>query len=95
MLEDLEPQSETRSQLAASTPSPEDATMSAEGENTPGPNRTGKGLRYWAIIAGLSVTALLPAMEGTVVSTALPTIIYDLGGGRLYVWVVNVYFLTR
>lgn len=47
------------------------------------------------IITGLSVTALLPAMEGTVVSTALPTIIYDLGGGRLYVWVANVYFRTR
>lgn len=51
--------------------------------------------RYWALISALSVTALLPTVEGTVVSTALPTIVQDLGGGRLYVWVVNAYFLTR
>ena len=53
------------------------------------------GWRYWAVITALSVTALLPAMEGTVVSTALPSIIQDLHGGELYVWVVNSYFLTR
>ena len=53
------------------------------------------GIRYWAIIAALSVTALLPAVEGTVVSTALPTIVDDISGGQLYVWVVNSYFLTR
>lgn len=51
--------------------------------------------RYWAIIIALSVVALLPAVEGTVVSTALPVIVHDLGGGKLYVWVVNSYFLTR
>lgn len=55
----------------------------------------GNGWRYWTVIAALSVTALLPAMEGTVVSTALPSIIQDLHGGELYVWVVNSYFLTR
>ncbi|KAK3178817.1 hypothetical protein OEA41_000954 [Lepraria neglecta] len=41
------------------------------------------GWRYWAVIAALSVVALLPAMEGTVVSTALPTIVQDLHGGEL------------
>ena len=54
-----------------------------------------KGWRYWAIITALSVTALLPAMEGTVVSTALPTIVQELRGAEYYVWVVNSYFLTR
>lgn len=51
--------------------------------------------QYWALVAALSVTALLPTVEGTVVSTALPNVVQDLGGGRLYVWVVNAYFLTR
>ena len=53
------------------------------------------GWRYWTVIAALSVTALLPALEGTVVSTALPSIVQDLHGGEFYVWVVNSYFLTR
>ena len=53
------------------------------------------GWRYWTVIVALSVTAFLPAMEGTVVSTALPTIVQELHGGELYVWVVNSYFLTR
>lgn len=54
-----------------------------------------KSRLHWGVITALSVVALLPAMEGTVVSTALPSIIEDLRGGQLYVWVVNSYFLTR
>ena len=55
----------------------------------------GNGWRSWAIIATLSIVALLPALEGTVVSTALPTIVESLQGGKQYIWVVNSYFLTR
>ena len=50
--------------------------------------------RFWAIVAALCVTGLLVAVEGTVTSTALPSIIKDLQGGNLYVWVINGYFLT-
>ena len=50
--------------------------------------------RFWAIVATLCVTGLLVAVEGTVTSTALPSIIKDLQGGSLYVWVINGYFLT-
>ena len=53
-----------------------------------------KGLRFWMIVVALSVTSLLTAMEATITSTALPTIIADLGGGDLYIWAVNGYFLT-
>ena len=50
--------------------------------------------RFWAIVAALCVTGLLAAIDGTVTSTALPSIIKDLQGGNLYVWVINGYFLT-
>ncbi|KIW78069.1 hypothetical protein Z517_07902 [Fonsecaea pedrosoi CBS 271.37] len=53
-----------------------------------------KGLRFWMIIVALSFTSLLIAMEGTITSTALPSIIADLGGGDLYIWAANGYFLT-
>ena len=51
--------------------------------------------RFWAIFASLAVTGLLSAVEGTVTTTALPTIVADLGGGELYIWAANGYFLTR
>lgn len=37
---------------------------------------------------------LIAAMEGTVVSTAMPTVIGDLHGIRVYSWVFSLYLLT-
>ena len=54
-----------------------------------------RGPRFWGIMVALSVTAILSALEGTVVSTALPTIIRDLGGDELYLWAPNGYFLPK
>ncbi|CAG8948730.1 hypothetical protein HYFRA_00001851 [Hymenoscyphus fraxineus] len=50
--------------------------------------------RFWAIFVSLSITGLLAALEGTVTSTALPTIAEELKAGELYIWFINVYFLT-
>jgi hypothetical protein len=52
------------------------------------------GFAFWAIFAGLVLTALISALDGSVISTALPTIIHDLEAGNNYVWIINVYFLT-
>ncbi|KAF4634207.1 hypothetical protein G7Y89_g3911 [Cudoniella acicularis] len=54
-----------------------------------------RGPRFWAIMLALAVTNILGSLEGTVVSTALPTIIHDLGGGDLYLWAANGYFLSN
>lgn len=51
--------------------------------------------RFWAIMATLCVVGLLAAFENTVVAIALPVISEDLGLGENYVWVTNVFFLTR
>lgn len=56
---------------------------------------TKRDWRFWMIFAALSVTGLLTAIEATVASNALPTIVHDLNLGENYVWIVNVYFLTR
>ncbi|KAI9774478.1 MAG: hypothetical protein M1839_001711 [Geoglossum umbratile] len=50
--------------------------------------------RFWSIIFALCTTGVLSALEGTVVSTALPTIVRDLGGGSNYLWAANSYFIT-
>jgi hypothetical protein len=53
-----------------------------------------KGFRFWAIIATLSIAGSLSALEATIVSTALPTIITDLNGADKYLWVANAYLLS-
>lgn len=47
-----------------------------------------------AIVAAVMLGLFLSALDQTVVGTALPTIVTDLGGNNLYVWVVTSYLLT-
>ena len=47
-----------------------------------------------AIYLGLMVTLLLAALDQTIVATALPRIVSDLGGITQYSWVFTAYMLT-
>lgn len=87
------------------TPSFDKDTVSKEKADTPVSKNTQisttlttsgskKGLQFWMILVTLSFTSLLTSLEATITSTALPSIIADLGGGDLYVWAANGYFLT-
>ena len=51
--------------------------------------------RFWAIISTLCVIGLLSALENTVVTTSLPFIVTELNLGENYIWVTNIFFLTR
>lgn len=59
------------------------------------PSKTHYPLSFWLAFLGLCCTGLVSALDGSIVATALPSIIDSLQGGDDYVWVVNVYFLTR
>lgn len=50
--------------------------------------------RILAIYSGLMVTMLLASLDQTIVSTALPKIVGDLGGISQYSWVFTAYMLT-
>jgi EmrB/QacA subfamily drug resistance transporter len=50
--------------------------------------------RILAIYSGLMVTLLLAALDQTIVATALPRIVTDLGGITQYSWVFTAYMLT-
>ncbi len=50
--------------------------------------------RRRAVTVALILVTALASFESTVVSTAMPTIIGDLGGLPLYAWVFSVYLLT-
>lgn len=46
------------------------------------------------VFSGLMCTTFLAALDQTIVATALPTIVADLGGGNLYSWVGSAYLLA-
>lgn len=46
------------------------------------------------IVAGIMLALFLGALDQTVVGTALPRIVTDLGGNEYYTWVVTIYLLT-
>src|ERR671939_1488093 len=61
--------------------------------------RTPPGYRYsigriLAIYAGLMVTLMLAAIDQTIVATALPRVVSDLGGLSQYSWVFTAYMLA-
>lgn len=58
------------------------------------PPPTPPGTRRGLTTAALMSLMALSAVEATVVSTAMPTVIADLGGVDLYGWVAAAYFLT-
>lgn len=50
--------------------------------------------KIWSIFAGLMLAMLLAALDQTIVATALPTIVNDLGGADHLTWVVTAYMLA-
>jgi EmrB/QacA subfamily drug resistance transporter len=52
------------------------------------------GRRRW-ILAALMMAMMLAAMDTTIVSTAIPQIVADLGGFALFGWVFSVYLLAQ
>ncbi|KAI0010868.1 putative multidrug resistance protein fnx1 [Xylariaceae sp. FL0662B] len=50
--------------------------------------------RFWGIIAALSVTSILSALDVSAISTAMPSMVEDLGSNNAYIWIANAYFLT-
>jgi EmrB/QacA subfamily drug resistance transporter len=51
-------------------------------------------LRFWTIFIAVGFSGLLTALEATITSTALPSIIADLEGGDTYIWAVNGYLVA-
>ncbi len=50
--------------------------------------------RIWIVFSGLMLGLLIASLDQTVVATALPTIVSDLGGLNELSWVVTAYLLA-
>src|SRR5437588_1576467 len=55
--------------------------------------RGGRGIAV--VFSGLMLVMLMAALDSTIVSTALPTIVGDLGGLNHISWVVTAYLLAQ
>ncbi len=70
----------------------EHASAAPAGHSTPDE----AGSRHiYVVFAGLVLVMLLAALDSTIVSTALPTIVGDLGGFDHLSWVVTAYLLAQ
>ncbi len=47
------------------------------------------------ILIACLIATFMPAVESTIVATAMPTIVADLGGFGLFSWVFTIYLLTQ
>lgn len=53
-----------------------------------------RGWRFWVMFPGLGLTAALTALDATVLSTTLSTIVDSLQSDSLFIWLLNAYYLT-
>ncbi|KAF1835366.1 MFS general substrate transporter [Decorospora gaudefroyi] len=53
-----------------------------------------RGVHFWAMFVGIALCQFLAALDSSVLSTALPTVVAELNSGPLYIWVVNAYLLA-
>lgn len=67
-----------------------DATAHHDSPPRPEPTADERRLTFWALM----IVFLLSALDQTIVSTAMPTIIRELNGLDLYAWVTTSYLLT-
>ncbi len=61
----------------------------------PGPGATIPGVHLRTLFAGLLLAMLLAALDSTIVATALPTIVAELGGLERLSWIVTAYLLAQ
>src|SRR6202167_1431972 len=47
------------------------------------------------VLAALVMTLALAALDSTVVTTAVPSIVHNLGGFSLFPWLFSIYLLTQ
>lgn len=76
---------------AAAGPVAADARVRAHGDDRQADGAAPRGL----ILAALMCAMMLAAMDTTIVSTAIPQIVADLGGFGLFSWVFSIYLLAQ
>ncbi|HET7567197.1 MAG TPA: MDR family MFS transporter [Gaiellaceae bacterium] len=61
----------------------------------PAPHGATEADNRGAVVAALMLTVGLAAIDSTIVATAIPQIVADLGGFSLFPWIFSIYLLTQ
>ena len=61
-------------------------------ETTPAYSK--RGLRFWGVLACLCILAFISALDVAVITTALPTVIHEVGGARQFVWIASSFVVA-
>jgi EmrB/QacA subfamily drug resistance transporter len=81
--------------MASATPAPAEGPRISQADDSADGAMPGLGRRRILLIIGaLMCGMLLAALDQTIVSTALPTIVGDLKGGSHIAWVITAYLLA-
>lgn len=51
-------------------------------------------IRFWLVLATLSLLVFLASLENSIIGTALPFIVEDLDIGSNYIWIAHIQLLT-
>jgi len=51
-------------------------------------------LRFWGVFVALCLLSFISALDVAIITTALPTIIKNIGGETQYVWIANSFVLA-
>ncbi|KAM0177480.1 hypothetical protein ACHAPC_008773, partial [Botrytis cinerea] len=51
-------------------------------------------LRFWGIFIALCLLYFISALDGAIITTALPTITAEIGGSKQYAWIANSFVLA-
>lgn len=54
----------------------------------------GNSVRFWGIFVALCILAFVSALDVSIITTALPTIIAEIGGATEYIWIANSFVIA-
>lgn len=66
----------------------------AEDGDSPSKAQASRGVRFWGIFACLCILAFLSALDVAIITTALPTVIAEIGGATEYIWIANSFVVA-
>ncbi|KAK1593144.1 major facilitator superfamily domain-containing protein [Colletotrichum navitas] len=82
------------SSLGEASTEPSETSNASDDTTTTRASQAKRDWRSWAPLVSINLAESLTALEGTMTSTALPSIVDELGGGRLCIWIVNGYLFA-
>ncbi|KAI3319099.1 MFS general substrate transporter [Xylariaceae sp. AK1471] len=64
------------------------------GEGSSSSPKSPKGIRFWGVIAALSLLSFICALDVAIITTSLPAIVSAIGGATEYVWIANSFVVA-